>query len=146
MQSNLKEFWEYSFKNNDQSIPSNLKTINRNLLNTPRSIVNGFAISVCITASTNVSSSTNQHSSISKRPTTTNLVEFSEFLANNIDNNKQMDVVYPDLAKAFDSVDYTLFQRKDFVNYMGPLVLPLLTYLKRSSRNKLRPVILFNTY
>lgn len=74
--------------------------------------------------------STSQHGFVNKRSTTTNLVEFTQFLANNIDNNKQVDVVYTDFSKAFDTVDHSLLLRKlDRLGFSLPLVSLFSSYL-----------------
>jgi hypothetical protein len=43
-----------------------------------------------------------QHGFCKKRSTTTNLLEYTEFLQRSLDKNQQVDVIYTDFTKAFD--------------------------------------------
>ena len=51
---------------------------------------------------------TEQHAFIEKRSTVTNLTVFTEYIRNNMDSRHQIDVIYTDFNKAFDSVDLDL--------------------------------------
>jgi hypothetical protein len=53
-----------------------------------------------------------QHGFMSKKSTSTQLVEFYDIIYKNVDNHIQTDVVYLDLAKAFDSVPHNLLLLK----------------------------------
>lgn len=48
-----------------------------------------------------------QHGFIRRRSTVTNLASFCQVASDALDNNSQLDVLYVDLAKAFDKVDHT---------------------------------------
>lgn len=52
--------------------------------------------------------SNNQHGFFKKRSTVTNLVEITDFISKNLDNNTQVDVVYTDFSKAFDRVNHNI--------------------------------------
>lgn len=49
-----------------------------------------------------------QHGFMKGRSTSTNLVCISQFIANTLDNHSQVDVIYTDLSKAFDSLDHSI--------------------------------------
>ena len=53
-----------------------------------------------------------QHGFLQKRSTSTNLTIMTDFLASNLDDGGQVDVIYTDFAKAFDTVDHTLLLHK----------------------------------
>lgn len=53
-----------------------------------------------------------QHGFVKKRSTLTNLVTYSTFLFECMDNRKQVDSVYTDFCKAFDKVDHGMLLRK----------------------------------
>lgn len=53
-----------------------------------------------------------QHGFISKKSTVSNLAEFSEFVTNNMNRGGQVDTIYTDFAKAFDSVNYSILIEK----------------------------------
>lgn len=53
----------------------------------------------------------NQHGFMRKRGTTTNLLEITQFLHDNLKHN-QIDVVYFDFSKAFDQVDHSILAIK----------------------------------
>lgn len=53
-----------------------------------------------------------QHGFYKGRSTTTNLAVYHDFLINNIEAGYQVDVIYTDLSKAFDSVCHPLLIRK----------------------------------
>lgn len=54
----------------------------------------------------------NQHGFIGSRSTSTNLVTFTETLVNAVDKNKQIDAIYTDFSKAFDSVPHEILVSK----------------------------------
>lgn len=71
-----------------------------------------------------------QHGFTSRRSTVTNLVEFTNDLANNINSKQQTDAVYTDFTKAFDSVNHTLLLHKiSGYGVCGPLFKLLTSYL-----------------
>ena len=54
----------------------------------------------------------NQHGFIKKRSCVTQLLSVLPDVGKNLDNNKQVDMIYLDFSKAFDSVDHvTLIQK-----------------------------------
>ena len=53
-----------------------------------------------------------QHGFVSQRSTVTNLVEYTRDIATHINNKDQVDSVYTDFSKAFDSVDHQLLIHK----------------------------------
>jgi hypothetical protein len=42
----------------------------------------------------------------------TNLLEFTQYISNGLDNGEQIDVIYTDLSKAFDVVNHGLLLQK----------------------------------
>lgn len=56
--------------------------------------------------------SAQQHGFCMNKSTLTNLLEYSYFLANNIKNGGQIDVVYTDLKKAFDKINHIALIKK----------------------------------
>mgnify|MGYP005983962267 FL=1 len=65
-----------------------------------------------------------QHGFVKGRSTATNLCEFTQFVSTTLDNNMQVDVIYTDLSKAFDSAS---------VNH---LVSEICTYKHRNSTRR----------
>lgn len=53
-----------------------------------------------------------QHGFVQRRSTTTNLIDYTTYLFETIDNNKQTDSIYTDFQKAFDRVDHKLLLEK----------------------------------
>ena len=53
-----------------------------------------------------------QHGFLSGRSTVTNLVSVTQYIANTLDNQGQVDVIYTDLSKAFDRLDHGLLLKK----------------------------------
>lgn len=58
-----------------------------------------------------------QHGFVKKRSTTTNLLIFTDYLFNSMDQQVQVDAVYTDFRKAFDKVDHELLLNK--ISYNG---------------------------
>ena len=56
--------------------------------------------------------SPHQHGFCRGRSTTTNLVSITQYLSETLDNGGQVDVIYTDLAKAFDKVDHQVLLNK----------------------------------
>lgn len=54
----------------------------------------------------------NQHGFVQHRSTTTNLLVYTSYLFESLDNNLQVDSVYTDFRKAFDRVDHRLLLEK----------------------------------
>lgn len=52
--------------------------------------------------------SDNQHGFIPGRSTTTNLAIIAQELAETVDNNSHMDVLFTDFSRVFDSIDHLL--------------------------------------
>lgn len=63
------------------------------------------------TAAKNVIS-VNQHGFFKKRSVDTNMLIFTDFLAESLDNNSQVDVVYTDFSKAFDKINHDMLISK----------------------------------
>ena len=55
---------------------------------------------------------TQQHGFVQKWSTVTNLLTFTDYLFNNMDQQIQVDTVYTDFRKAIDRVDHTLLLKK----------------------------------
>jgi hypothetical protein len=53
-----------------------------------------------------------QHGFVKRRSTTTNMMIYTSYLFEGIDNNKQIDSVYTDFRKAFDRVDHRILLEK----------------------------------
>ena len=53
-----------------------------------------------------------QHGSINKRSTVTNLLTFKEFVSQSLSRGSQVHVLYTDVAKAFNSVNHDLMIQK----------------------------------
>lgn len=71
--------------------------------------------------------SEHQHGFVRKRSTVTNLVSFMEYVAPIIENRGQVDVIYFDMSKAFDSVNHKLLLAKLECFGISP---PLLNWFK----------------
>lgn len=56
--------------------------------------------------------STHQHGFMTNRSTTSNLAYISQYISNAINDRGQIDVIYTDFSKAFDSIDHVLLIRK----------------------------------
>lgn len=85
----------------------------------------------------------NQHGFVKGRSTTTNLVDYTSYILQNMENGNQIDSIYTDFSKAFDKIDHNLLifklnklgingalltwiksylsGRKQFVKYLGVL-------------------------
>jgi hypothetical protein len=61
--------------------------------------------------------SPSQHGFVSGRSTVTNLIEFTSYIINNLENGLQIDAIYTDFSKAFDKVNHRLLLRK--LNALG---------------------------
>jgi hypothetical protein len=53
-----------------------------------------------------------QHGFVKGKSTCTNLLEFTQYISNGLDNGEQIDVIYTDLSKAFDVVNHGLLLQK----------------------------------
>lgn len=76
-----------------------------------------------------------QHGFMAKKSTVTNLAEFTNFIAKNISRGGQIDTVYTDFAKAFDSVDHEILLKKLQVMGVGNCLISLIkSYLVNRSQ------------
>ena len=57
---------------------------------------------------------TSQHGFMGGRSVCTNLIEFVNFCISKIENGAQIDVIYKDIKKAFDTVNHSLLLNKLF--------------------------------
>lgn len=72
----------------------------------------------------------NQHGFTAGKSTTTNLIEYTDYLSNNIAHGGQIDTAYMDLAKAFDLIDHSILLRKLSTLPISPcLIILLKSYL-----------------
>jgi hypothetical protein len=53
-----------------------------------------------------------QHGFVSGRSTVTNLIEFTSFILNHLEDGIQIDAIYTDFSKAFDKINHRLLLRK----------------------------------
>lgn len=75
-----------------------------------------------------------QHGFMKGRSTASNLLCLTEHVIKAMDSKKQVDVVYTDLAKAFDKVDHDmLLEKLDHMGIGGRLLLWIDSYLKNRS-------------
>lgn len=74
-----------------------------------------------------------QHGFMCGRSTTTNLFCITQYIAQNVDMNLQVDVLYLDFSKAFDRLDHCILIQK--LNSAG-LSTPLVTFFKSYLSNR----------
>lgn len=79
-----------------------------------------------------------QHGFVPRRSTTSNLLQFTEFVSETLDNQGQVDVIYFDLQKAFDVVDHSILLKKLYENFEIPIY--LLIIIKNYLSNRLQYV------
>ena len=71
-----------------------------------------------------------QHGFLKKRSCVTQLLSVLHDIGKNLDNNKQVDMIYLDFSKAFDSVDYAILYRKLYAHGLrGSILLWFKDYL-----------------
>ncbi|GBN55958.1 hypothetical protein AVEN_148959-1 [Araneus ventricosus] len=74
--------------------------------------------------------STSQHGFIPKRSTTTNLFCLTDKIISSFESGSQLDVIYTDFSKAFDSIDFgILFKKLHGIGFRVNLIDWLLSYL-----------------
>lgn len=79
--------------------------------------------------------SIDQHGFMEKRSTNTNLIYFSQFLSNVIDQQGQVDVIYTDFSKAFDRLDHRILLIKmEQFGFSTSLIQLLSSYLTNRSQ------------
>ncbi|KAL4127571.1 hypothetical protein QTP88_011738 [Uroleucon formosanum] len=85
--------------------------------------------------------STNQHGFYGGRPTTTSALEFSAFIRDSFKNMSQVDVIFTDISKAFDSISHIVL-----INILDRLGVgePLLSWFKSYITGRRQFVSLFN--
>lgn len=78
--------------------------------------------------------SMHQHGFMSNKSTTTNLVEITQFISDALDNRQQVDVIYTDFAKAFDTIDHRiLISKMSAIGFSSPATDLILSYLENRS-------------
>lgn len=82
-----------------------------------------------------------QHGFVKGRSTVTNLANITQFIAENIDERSQTDVVYTDFSKAFDRLDHGILVSKLSRYGLSPSLIKLFTYL-----NNRHQYVVFNGY
>lgn len=79
---------------------------------------------------------TEQHGFVKKRSTVTNLVEYTSTIADYLNQKIQVDSIYTDFSKAFDSVDHQLLIHKlEGFNITGELLSLLKNYLTNRTQS-----------
>ena len=78
--------------------------------------------------------SISQHGFMPGRSTTTNLLQICQFVSSALDRRSQVDVIYTDLSKAFDSICHKrLIMKLNRLNFHSSLVLLISSYLGNRS-------------
>jgi hypothetical protein len=97
------------FKSGDRSLINNYRpvTILSNFSKLFESVLYRF-----IYSNVKCHISESQHGFVSSRSTITNLVCITDYIANAIDNNTQVDVIYTDFSKAFDKLNHNILLSK----------------------------------
>jgi len=85
--------------------------------------------------------STNQHGFYGGRSTTTSALEFSAFIRDSFKNMSQVDVIFTDISKAFDSINHIVLI--DILDKLG-VGEPLLSWFKSYITGRRQFVSLFN--
>ena len=83
-----------------------------------------------------------QHGFVDFKSCTTNMVEFTDMLAQNLNNKKRTDVVYFDFSKAFDSVNHDIILKK--LKYSYGVDGFLLNFIRNYLKNREQCVVLGN--
>lgn len=84
-----------------------------------------------------------QHGFMPGRSTTTNLMIYTQFLLNALEHRSQVDAIYTDFQKAFDSVNHNLLLHK--LKNSG-IAEPLLTWLSSYLKNRIQIVSMKNFF
>lgn len=72
-----------------------------------------------------------QHGFVPRRSTVTNLSCVTEYLANKLDKKLQVDIIYTDIGKAFDSINHRLLIKKmDYYGVSNGLLRLIFDYLR----------------
>ena len=78
--------------------------------------------------------SVHQHGFLAGRSTVTNLVQICQYISSSLDSGSQVDVIYTDLSKAFDSIDHKILARKlDSFGFCPSLSRLISSYLENRS-------------
>lgn len=78
--------------------------------------------------------STQQHGFYTGRSTLSNLAEVTQFICESLDRQHQVDVIYTDLAKAFDTVDHCiLISKLSSLGFNTTITDLILSYLSNRS-------------
>jgi hypothetical protein len=74
--------------------------------------------------------SPSQHGFVAGRSTVTNLIEFTSYILNNMENGVQIDAIYTDFSKAFDKVNHRLLlQKLSAIGFGGNFLKWIASYL-----------------
>lgn len=119
-------------KNGNRSQVENYRPISR--VNIAAKIFE-FIISKKITPLFGNIISTAQHGFVEGRSTTTNLLIYTEYLTEALENRHQVDTIYADFSKAFDRVPHSvLIQKLQSVGFHGPMLAWLKSYLSNRTQ------------
>ena len=78
--------------------------------------------------------SVHQHGFVAGRSTTTNLMQICQYISSSLDSGYQVDVIYTDLSKAFDSIDHKkLIHKLRYFGFNPPLCELISSYLDNRS-------------
>ena len=79
-----------------------------------------------------------QHGFLAKRSTYSNLAVITDHIASALDKGSQIDVIYTDLAKAFDTVNHDILLHKlSYFNFTGTSLTFLASYLENRKQSVL---------
>lgn len=82
--------------------------------------------------------SDSQHGFRSNRSTVTNLLIAYDFVSNQVDRRKAVDVIYLDMSKAFDKVDHLLLLRKMLKMGLDPTIVAFVREFLRGRTQKVQ--------
>jgi hypothetical protein len=109
------------FKSGDRSLINNYRTVTilSNFSKLFESVLYRF-----IYSNVKCHISESQHGFVSSSSTITSLVCITDYIANALDNNTQIDVIYTDFSKAFDKLNHILLSKLSAFGF-SPSLLPI---------------------